>query len=149
MIIREANTNDIAGMHKVRVAVRENSLPDPDRITKKEYEDFLIHRGKGWVCEIDDEIVGFSIVSVLDNNVWALFVDPFYEGKGIGKRLHHEMMNWYFSRTEETIWLGTAPKTKAERFYQKAGWRQTGVRPNGEIRFEMTKKDWKELFREA
>ena len=145
MIIREANTKDIPQMHKVRIAVKENILPDPGMITEQEYEDFLVRRGKGWVCELNNTIVGFSIVSVLDKNVWALFVEPGHEGKGIGKKLHDEMMNWYFSQTDETIWLGTAPKTKAERFYQKAGWVQTGVRPNSEVRFEMTKKDWQKL----
>lgn len=145
IVVREAKTNDISRMHKVRVAVRENILPDPNLITAKEYEDFMVRRGKGWVCEQDNLIVGFSIVSVLDKNVWALFVEPGFEGKGAGKRLHDEMMNWYFSQTDETIWLGTAPKTKAERFYRKAGWKQTGVRPNGEIRFEMTKNDWERL----
>ena len=145
MIIREANTKDISQMHKVRVMVRENILPDPSMITEQEYKDFMLHRGKGWVCEIDETIVGFSIVSVLDKNVWALFVEPGQEGKGIGKKLHDEMLNWYFLQTNETIWLGTAPKTKAERFYQKAGWTQTGVRSNGEIRFEMKKSDWEKL----
>jgi GNAT superfamily N-acetyltransferase len=142
MVIREATIQDIFQMHRVRIAVKENILPDPNLITEKEYEDFLIRRGKGWICELDNIIVGFSIVSVLDKNVWALFVDPDYEGKGIGKKIHDEMMNWYFSQTDETIWLGTAPKTKAERFYQKAGWTQTGVRSNGEVRFEMKKDDW-------
>ena len=87
-------------------------------------------------------LVGFSIVSVTDKNVWALFVQPGYENKGIGRKLYEEMLNWYFSQTNETIWLGTAPNTRAELFYRKAGWKQTGLRANGEIRFEMTKSEW-------
>ena len=142
MIIREAIASDISQMHKVRMAVKENILPRPDLITEKEYEDFLTRRGKGWVCVIHSILVGFSIVSVTDKNVWALFVQPGYENKGIGRKLYEEMMKWYFSQTNETIWLGTAPNTRAEQFYRKAGWKQTGLRANGEIRFEMTQSEW-------
>ena len=145
MIIRQALPADIPQMHKVRVAVRENILSDPTKITIKDYEDFLIHRGKGWVCEINNMIVGFAIVSVTDNNVWALFIDPAFERKGIGKALHDEMISWYFSQTDKTIWLGTAPDTRAEIFYRRAGWKQTGIRTNGEIKFEMTKEIWQSV----
>jgi len=102
----------------------------------------MFHRGKGWVCEAENNIVGFAIIDLLENNVWALFIQPGYEGKGIGKRLHDEMLDWYFTRTDQTIWLGTAPKTRAEKFYDKAGWKKIGIRANGEIKFEMTKRNW-------
>jgi GNAT superfamily N-acetyltransferase len=143
MIFREAEIEDIKQMHVVRVAVKENILPDPGMITEDEYKDFLTLRGKGWVCEMDDHIVGFAIVDLMENNIWALFVEPGYEGKGIGKKLHDEMMNWYFNQTNKTVWLGTSPNTRAEKFYRTAGWKQTGIRKNGEIKFELTSNDWK------
>lgn len=143
MTFREASTTDIAQMHTVRIAVKENPLPDPGLITPAGYEDFLTRRGKGWVCEIDGRIVGFAIIDLMEHNIWALFIQPRFEGKGIGKKLHDKMMDWYFSQTNETVWLGTAPGTRAEVFYRKAGWKQTGIRPNGEIRFEMTAGEWK------
>lgn len=149
MVIREAKMTDIPQMHFVRISVKENILPDPALITEKDYQDYLTLRGKGWVCENNNIIVGFSIVSVEDKNVWALFVQPGYESKSIGRKLHNEMMNWYFSQTDETIWLGTAPQTRAEHFYRKTGWRQTGIRKNGEIRFEMTKSDWQSISKTA
>jgi ribosomal protein S18 acetylase RimI-like enzyme len=142
MIFREAQIADITPMHVVRIAVKENILPNPDLITTKDYEEFLTQRGKGWVCEIDNTIVGFSIVDLKDNNVWALFVHPEFDGKGIGRRLHDEMLEWYFSQTDKTIWLGTSPNTRAEKVYRKAGWEKTAIRPNGEIRFEMSEGNW-------
>jgi GNAT superfamily N-acetyltransferase len=142
MNFREARKEDIEQMHRVRVAVLENPLPDPDIISANDYEDFMFHRGKGWICETGDRIVGFAIVDLQENNVWALFIQPGYEKKGIGKRLHDEMLDWYFTQTDQTIWLGTAPKTRAENFYDKAGWQRIGMRANGEIRFEMTKENW-------
>lgn len=143
MKFREANKADIEQMHSVRVAVKENPLPDPGLIAPKDYEEFMFQRGKGWICEDDEKIVGFAIVDLMENNVWALFIQPGYEGRGIGKKLHDEMIDWYFSKTGDTIWLGTAPNTRAEKFYEKAGWKKTGTRPNGEIKFEMSKENWK------
>src|SRR5829696_8213580 len=99
MNFREARKEDIGNMHRVRVAVKENPLPDPDLISPKDYEDFMFHRGKGRVCEAENNIVGFAIVDLNENNVWALFIQPGHDGKGIGKRLHDEMLDWYFTRT--------------------------------------------------
>jgi GNAT superfamily N-acetyltransferase len=145
MIIREAQINDIKQLHAIRIAVRENILPDPSMITEEDYAEFLTKRGKGWLCENDDHIAGFSIVDLVKNNIWALFVAPSQEGKGIGRKLHDAMLDWYFVHTKEKLWLGTSPNTRAERFYRKAGWREVGKRPNGEIQFEMNFDDWEEI----
>jgi len=109
MIIREARIEDIPQIQIVRNAVKENTLSDPNLITDKDCEEFLFIRGKGWVCEIDNQIVGFSIVDLQENNIWALFLDPNFEKQGIGRKLHDVMMDWYFKQTKENIWLGTSP----------------------------------------
>lgn len=100
MIITEAEISDIPQIQMVRHSVKENVLSDPALITDKDCEEFLTARGKGWVCEVDGTIVGFSIADLKENNIWALFVHPQYVAKGIGKRLHKKMLNWYFSKTK-------------------------------------------------
>ena len=142
MKIREAQIADIPQIQVVRNSVKENMLSDPALVPDKDVEDYIIKRGKGWVSEVDSVITGFAIVSVTDNNVWALFMDPAFEAKGMGKKLHDTMMNWYFSQTDKTIWLSTSPGTRADKFYRKAGWRETGVYGKGETKFEMTIEDW-------
>ena len=97
------------------------------------------------VCEINNEVVGFAIADLLDNNIWALFVHPGFEKLGIGKKLLDEMIDWYFTQTDKIVWLGIAPKTRAEGFYRKAGWKEIGVHGKGEIKFEMTKELWRSL----
>jgi GNAT superfamily N-acetyltransferase len=141
VIYREALLGDIAQIMKVRFSVNENVLSNPDLVTDKDCEEFLLERGKGWVCEIDDRIVGFSIADLKGHNIWALFMDPQFEKQGIGTKLHELMLNWYFAQTNETVWLGTAPQTRAENFYRKAGWIATGMHGK-EIKFEMTYDDW-------
>jgi RimJ/RimL family protein N-acetyltransferase len=143
MLFREAIKADIPQIQIIRNSVTENMLSDPALVPDTDVEDYLFRRGKGWVCEIENKIVGFAIVSVTDKNVWALFILPGFDKKGIGSRLHREMLNWYFSRTHETIWLSTSPGTRAEQFYRNAGWTETGLYGKGEIRFEMTAETWK------
>ena len=104
-----------------------------------------MNRGNGWVCEINHCVIAFAVADVIENNVWALFVDPEHEQKGIGRKLHDDMLDWYFDKTDTTIWLGTAPNTRAEKFYRKAGWVQVGQHGKGEIKFEMSKDNWKRL----
>ncbi len=144
MLIREAQLNDIPQIQVVRNSVKENPLSNPALVPDSDVEDYMTRRGKGWVCEIDNRVVGFSIVSVTDKNVWALFIQPGFDKQGIGRRLHDAMMDWYFAQTRETIWLGTAPGTRAEQFYRKAGWTETGMHGK-EIKFEMTWEDWQVL----
>ena len=142
MIIREAKIEDIQQIQFVRNAVHENTLSDPNLVTDKDCKEFILDRGKGWVCELNDNVVGFSIVDLKDHNIWALFVHPKFEKQGIGKQLHHIMLDWYFKQTQHTVWLGTAPQTRAENFYRKAGWIESGTHGKKEIKFEMNFSDW-------
>jgi GNAT superfamily N-acetyltransferase len=144
LTIREANTADIPQLSQIRLSVRENVLSNPGLITGKDYTDYLTRHGKGWVCEKDGVIAGFAIVGLVQHNIWALFVRPGYESQGIGQQLQQVMLDWYFKQTPETVWLSTGPNTRAEQFYQKAGWQEAGRQPPGEIRFEMTARDWQD-----
>ena len=142
MTIREAKIADIKQIQLVRNSVTENTLSDPNLVTDEDCKTFLTIRGKGWVCEIDNHIVGFSIVDLQEHNIWALFLNPKYEKQGIGKQLHDIMLDWYFMQTKENVWLGTSPKTRAASFYKIAGWKVIGTHGNGETKFEMTYKNW-------
>ena len=145
MKIRTAELKDIIQIQIVRNLVKENRLSDPALVPDRDVEDYIMNRGKGWVCEVNDDIVGFAIADLIESNIWALFIHPDYERRGIGKKLHAEMLNWYFSQTDKTLWLGTAPGTRAEFFYRKAGWKEVGVHGKGEIKFEMKKEEWHAL----
>ena len=144
MFIREALPSDIPRMQVIRNSVRENMLSDPSLVTDEDCLRFITETGKGWVGVINNEIAGFSIIDCEKNNVWALFVHPGFEGKGIGRKLHDTMMDWYFNFTSQTCWLGTAPGTRAESFYRKAGWKETGTHGKGEIKFEITSEAWRD-----
>ncbi|TQM48490.1 ribosomal protein S18 acetylase RimI-like enzyme [Arcticibacter tournemirensis] len=143
MIFREATVDDIKQIQIVRNSVKENALSDPNLVTDQDCNVFMFQRGKGWVCEIDNTVVGFAIADLVNNNIWALFLHPNHEHKGIGRKLHDMMLDWYFSK-QDNVWLGTAPGTRAELFYQKSGWRKAGMYGK-ETKFEMTAEEWKSI----
>ena len=91
MTIREAKIEDIKQIQTVRNSVRENTLSNPNLVTDQDCEKFITVRGKAWVCEISS-----AIVDLKENNIWALFIDPKFEKKGIGQLLHKTMLDWYF-----------------------------------------------------
>ncbi|MFZ1800679.1 MAG: GNAT family N-acetyltransferase [Chitinophagaceae bacterium] len=142
MIIREAKIEDIQQIQIVRNSVTENALSNPNLVTDEDCKEFITLRGKGWVCEMNNQIVGFAIADLKEKNIWALFVDPKFEKKGIGQQLHNVMLDWYFSKTKDKVWLGTAFNTRAEYFYRKAGWTEAGTHGTKEIKFEMTYMEW-------
>lgn len=121
---RRATASDIPAMSAIRLAVRENALSNPGRITQQMYEDYLDRCGRGWVCEREGAIIGFSYAASEDNSIWALFVEPEHEGLGAGKRLLRLATDWLFARGAPAVTLSTAANTRADRFYQAQGWQR-------------------------
>ncbi len=100
MIFREAIISDIPQIQLVRNLVKENPLPDPCYFTDAHCVESIIVSGKGSVCEIDNVILSFSIVGLKEKKIWALFINPDFEAKGISKKLHSLMLDWYFTQTK-------------------------------------------------
>ena len=136
--MRVATREDIAGMHRVRLAVRENRLVSRV-ITEADYVAAIELPGRGWVVESNGEIVAFAVGNSETGNIWALFVDPEYEGRGHGRRLLDATVQWLWEQGVALLWLTTSPGTRAEHFYDAAGWRQAGITDSGEVRFELTR----------
>jgi len=146
MKIRVALEADIPEMHRIRLSVRENRLSDPQLIQPDDYRPMLTERGRGWVAELKGGLAGFAVADRTRANVWALFVDPVHEGRGLGRALHDTMLDWLFSCGVEKAWLGTEPGTRAERLYQASGWRYVDTK-RGEAIYELSAHDW--LHRDA
>lgn len=136
-VIRQAVIEDIPGMHRVRLAVRENRLTS-GRIGEADYVPEITVTGRGWVAEQEGMIAGFAIGNLQTGNIWALFVDPDAEGGGIGGRLHDAMVGCMFDAGLARLHLGTAQGTRAERFYAARGWRVTGT-DGGDVLMELCK----------
>ena len=141
VLIRTASDTDIPEMHRIRMSVRENRLSDPARIQPDDYRALLGDRGRGWVADIDGRIVGFAVADRSLANIWALFVEPGCERRGIGRALHDRMMDWLFATGADQAWLTTETGTRAEQFYRAASWRHVGTE-NQEARYELSRREW-------
>lgn len=137
MLIREATSNDIPSIFDIRFSVIENVLSDPKKVTVEICNDFLNRRGKGWVVEVDETVAGFSIASLEDGSIWALFVRPGFEGRGVGRELLKKAKDWLFAAGASEVHLTTEPGTRADGFYSKQGWSRGETTPEGEVRFSI------------
>ena len=135
-MLRPALASDIAAIQSVRASVRENRLVSTV-ITDADVRTAIEETGRGWVVEEDDRIVAFAIGNATDGNIWALFVRPEYEGRGYGRLLHDTMIDWLWRAGLDRLWLTTEPGTRAQRFYEAAGWQLTGTTGQGELRYEL------------
>jgi GNAT superfamily N-acetyltransferase len=135
---RQANREDIPAMSQIRLAVTENVLSDPARVTEQMYVDFLEKSGRGWVAEDASGIVGFCYADKLNASIWALFVRPGHEGRGLGKSLLRRAVTWLFEIGHERVTLSTTAGTRADRFYAQQGWLRTPVSAT-ETAYSLTK----------
>ena len=126
--LREATTDDIPEIFKIRVATRENVMTEDDLrksgITPQSVEKLLETCCNGWVTEYDHRVAGFCIANAQKGSIYALFVYPEYEGKGMGRLLMDAAVNWLWSQGVDQIRLTTATNTRADGFYQYLGWQR-------------------------
>jgi GNAT superfamily N-acetyltransferase len=133
---REAIPDDIPRLKAIRDNVTENVLTSAS-IEVPDYEKALLVDGKGWVCLDGTEVVGFSCGRLSAGDVWALFVDFRYEGRGIGGQLMELVENWMFSNGCQEITLTTDIGTRAEPLYRRRGWKPACILGEKEIRFRL------------
>jgi GNAT superfamily N-acetyltransferase len=136
---RRATAADIPAMSAIRLAVRENVLSNPGRITQQMYEDYMERLGRGWVCERDGAVIGFSYAAREDSSIWALFVEPGHEGLGAGKRLLRLATDWLFGLGAAAVKLSTAAGTRADRFYLAQGWQRVETHGDADAHFRLAR----------
>jgi len=128
MTIREAQQGDIPDMFQIRLAVRENAmtlqeLEEYFGVTPESIDRFLAEEGRGWMAEESGEAVGFSLGSRKDRSLFALFVLPEFEGRGIGTALMQAAVDWLHGQKLDEITIDTEddPATRANALYRLFG----------------------------
>ena len=138
-MLRQAVASDIPGIQRVRASVRENRLVSRV-IADEDVRAAIESDGRGWVVEQQGEIVAFAIGNAKTGNIWALFVDPDHERRGHGRRLHDTMLAWLWAQGLDKLWLTTEAGSRAQGFYDAAGWALTGRTEQGELRYEFRRR---------
>lgn len=132
--LRKATKADQPRITEIRMAVTENVLSDPSKVTEADvawYRDQAIFL----VAEVTGTVVGFVCANHQTALVWALFLDARFEGQGIGRALLDAALRQLTEAGHRQAWLTTSAGTRAERFYSAGGWRDMGRDPDGQIVF--------------
>jgi GNAT superfamily N-acetyltransferase len=128
MTFREIMTADIQSLFYVRSRTRENTytLEELTRagITEESVSQKLSASYKGWLCEIDKSVVGFSMADRDTGELWVIAVLPEFECQGIGNRLMALAEAWLWEMGCDRGWLTTSINKgfRAYGFYLSRGW---------------------------
>jgi GNAT superfamily N-acetyltransferase len=121
MSIRIATRADIPEIQIIRSSVTENVLTSI--ISEEMIIDVMEKYGRIWIYDHEERAVGFSAADKRTSNIWALFVLPAWERRGIDKRLLNEAVQWLWCEGAKNIWLTTDRDTRAEESISVRGGR--------------------------
>ena len=125
--IRPATAEDVETLFEIRTSVRENhqSREELARIgvTSESVQEMLASNSRAWVAEVDDYPAAFLMANAEEATVFAMFVRPAYEGRGLGRALMERAESWLFDQGASEIWLttGSDPRIRANGFYRRLG----------------------------
>ena len=74
---------------------------------------------------------------ITDEDVRAAIED---RGRGYGRQLHDTMVDWLWAAGLDRLWLTTEPGTRAQLFYEAAGWQLSGTTDHGELQYELARR---------
>lgn len=137
--VRDASEKDIPQIFEVRTSVRENHLSIEQMaeigVTPQTILEAIRKEPCIWVALDGDQVVGFSMGNSEDACLFAAFVRPEREGRGIGRLLVERAEAFLFERSP-SIWLHTDGSSRAAGFYEELGWKRATLWQGGEYRFE-------------
>ncbi|OCT25293.1 GNAT family N-acetyltransferase [Pseudomonas putida] len=139
--LRQALPEDIELLFDIRTSVKQNHLSREQMhdlgITATSLTEAIREAPCTWIAEYEQEAVGFTMVDLGEGELFALFVRPQHEGKGIGRLLLQKAEAALFER-HEVIHLTTDgdQAIRANGFYQRAGWVSSGAVDDRDVRYE-------------
>lgn len=137
--IRPAVRGDVDAMFRIRCAVTENTLSVAELaelgITPAAIAERVTASPCAWVARDQGQVVGFAMVDLDDACLFAAFVEPAHQGRGLGVQLIQACETALFQR-HARAWLETAGDSRAARLYARLGWVRTEDLGNGDIRME-------------
>jgi len=122
---RAAQLSDVESIFDVRTSVIENHLSREEMqqmgINESVVADMIEQSQCAWVACVNDNVIGFSMILPDEGCLFAAFVLPEYEGRGIGRSLvklaEHELFKHH-----QMAWLETDKRSRAAQFYRQLGW---------------------------
>lgn len=122
--LRRMSSSDVARV--VEIEKKSYQFPWSDDI----FRDCFRARYDCWVCEEQDHIVGYIIVSIAvgEAHILNICVDPAEQGQGIGRKMLESLLEMIKGRAE-TVFLEVRPSnTVAIALYESMGFNEIGIR---------------------
>ena len=136
---RLALSSDIEDIFDVRTSVKENYLSREEMelmgITESRVSDMIEKSRCAWVAVDDGKVIGFSMIILDEGSLFAAFVLPEYEGRGVGRSLV-ELAEQELFKHHEVAWLETDKNSRAAEFYRRLGWVEKENVSESDIRLE-------------
>ncbi len=141
--LRAAGPSDVPVLFDVCLSVTENAMTLEELagvgVTLESVRAALEADARAWLAEVNGEPAAFAMADNGEGCVFAMFVRPGFEGRGLGRALMAEAERCLF-RDHGTIWLNTGADAdiRAHGFCRRLGWRMAGSAGDGELRYEKT-----------
>lgn len=126
-VVRVATVGDIEALFEIRTSVVQNHLSREQMtelgIIPQVLADSINEAPCAWIAEVQGKPAAFSMVDLAEGEVFAMFVLPAYENRGLGRLLMAVAEQALFEHHEE-IFLITDGRgdVRANGFYQRLGW---------------------------
>lgn len=141
--IRAVQASDVDLLFEIRCSVRENLQTRVELaelgITSNSVME-MIESGDyvSFIARCDDVDAGFTMAKISERYIFACFVRPSFEGRGIGRLLMTITECELLKRGIDTAWLTTEAdySFRAVGFYRALGWTEARRLDDGQIRFE-------------
>lgn len=144
MLIRVATPDDIDTLFAIRTSVVQNHLSREQMtalgITPQVLADSIREAPCVWIAEVEGRPVAFSMVDRAAGEVFAMFVQPGYEGLGLGRRLMAVAEAALFEQHERLFLITDGrDEIRANGFYQRLGWSMVARVEGDDIRYEKSR----------
>ncbi|MCU1775857.1 GNAT family N-acetyltransferase [Pseudomonas sp. 14P_5.3_Bac1] len=144
MLIRVATPDDIDTLFAIRTSVVQNHLSREQMtalgITPQVLADSIRAAPCVWIAEMEGRPAAFSMVDRAAGEVFAMFVQPGYEGQGLGRRLMAVAEAALFEQHERLFLITDGrDEIRANGFYQRLGWSMVDRLEGDDVRYEKSR----------
>lgn len=142
--IRVATLDDVATLFAIRTSVVQNHLSREQMadlgITPEVLADSIQEADCVWIAQVEGQPVAFSMVDLVEGEVFAMFVLPTHENLGIGRQLMAIAEAALFE-LHNTLFLITngRDEIRANGFYQRLGWSVVATVEGDDVRYEKSR----------
>lgn len=125
--LRMATVDDVESLFEIRTSVVQNHLSreqmDALGITAQVLRSAINEGPCIWLAEVDQWPVAFSMIDRAEGEVFAMFVRPAFENRGLGRLLMAAAEAELFKAHERIVLVTDGrQEIRANGFYQRLGW---------------------------